>query len=249
MKKSFLILGIGAILAQGVFANSVGIGYGVTSKVFKSDKPHYVLPFIDIEYNGFFIDGGKPYGLALGYNLIEGDNYSFSVYALPFGGYEIEAGDMDAGYKGIDDRDTKFMGGAEFSYTFVPFDINSSIALEYGKEGGNINFEVNKSFYITPQFTLIPSISYTYYNKDIVDYYFGVDAHELNSQSYNIHGIYDGKAGYNCGIELLGIYKLTENFSTVGFAGITKLSKELSDSPLADDDIVTAIGGGIVYTF
>ncbi|MCI6152837.1 MAG: MipA/OmpV family protein [Fusobacterium perfoetens] len=252
MKKTFLILGIGAILAQGAYANSIGLGYGVTSKVFKSDEPHYVLPFVDIEYNGFFIDGGKPYGFAFGYNLIEEDNYSFSIYAVPFGGYKIEAKDMDAGYKGIDDRDTQFMGGAEFSYTFIPFEVTSSVALEYGKEGGNIHLKLNKPFYINSQFTLVPSFNYTYYNNKMVDYYFGVDSHETKynrPESYNIHGAYDGKAGYTCGIGLLGNYQFTESFSTVGFVGITKLSKELADSPLAHDDVVTAVGGGIIYSF
>lgn len=87
MKKTLMVLGLGAILAQASFANSIGIGYGVTDPIFKNDEKGYILPLVDYEYNGFFISGGDAYGLALGYNFFEADNYKLSAYILPIGGY------------------------------------------------------------------------------------------------------------------------------------------------------------------
>lgn len=252
MKKTLMVLGLGAILAQASFAHSVGIGYGVTDPIFKNDEKGYILPFVDYEYNGFFISGGDAYGLSLGYKFFESDNYALSAYILPMGGYKVEAKDMDPGYKGIDDRDTQVMGGLEFSYTFLPCEVNSTMAIEAGKEGGTASFRLSKPFYVTSNFSLVPTVSYTYYNDDIVDYYFGIDKHETkyrNSSSYNIHNTYEGKAGYRYGVGILGNYKVSNNFSVVGFAGVTKLSTELSNSPISDNDVITAVGGGIVYSF
>lgn len=250
MKKTLMLLGLGAILAQASFASHVGIGYGVTDPIFKNDENGYFLPFVDYEYNGFFVEGGTAYGLSFGYKLFEADNYKFTIYGVPFGGYKLKAGDMDPGYKGIDDRDTHFMGGAELSYTFLPYEITSEIAIEYGKEGGTASFRLSKPYYVTSKLTLVPTVSYIYYNDDIVDYYFGVDPHEVRrGANYNIDRAYEGKAGSRYGVGLLGDYKFSNNVSLVGFAGVTKLSDELSNSPIADNDVITAVGGGIVYSF
>lgn len=248
MKKTFMLLGLGAILAQASFASSIGIGYGVTDPIFKNDEKGYFLPFVDYEYNGFFVKGGSAYGLSFGYKLFEADNYKFTVYGVPFGGYKVEAGDMDPGYKGIDDRDTQFMGGAELSYTFLPYEITSEIAIEYGKEGGTASFRLSKPYYLTSQLTIVPTLSYTYYNEDFVDYYFGVDQHEADRCSA-IKYAYDGKAGSSYGVGVLGDYRFSNNMSFVGFAGVTKLSDDLSNSPIVDNDVISIFGGGVVYSF
>lgn len=229
MKKTLMLLGLGAILAQASFASSIGVGYGVADPIFKNDEKGYFLPFVDYEYNGFFVEGGSASGLSFGYKLFEADNYKFTVYGVPFGGYKVEAGDMDPGYKGIDDRDTQFMGGAELSYTFLPYEITSEIAIEYGKEGGTASFTLKKPYYVTSKLTLVPSINYTFYNEDFADYYFGVDQHEANRCSA-IKYAYDGKAGSSYGVGVLGDYRFSNNMSFVGFAGVTKLSDDLSNS-------------------
>lgn len=248
MKKTLMLLGLGAILAQASFASSIGVGYGVADPVFKNDEKGYFLPFVDYEYNGFFVEGGSASGLSFGYKLFEADNYKFTVYGVPFGGYKVEAGDMDPGYKGIDDRDTQFMGGAELTYTFLPYEVTSAVAIEYGKEGGTASFRLSKPYYLTSQLTIVPTLSYTYYNEDFVDYYFGVDQHEADRCSA-IKYAYEGKAGSRYGVGLLGDYKFSNALSVVGFAGVTKLSDELSNSPISDNDVITAVGGGIVYSF
>ena len=250
MKKTLMLLGLGAILAQASFASSIGVGYGVADPIFKNDEKGYFLPFVDYEYNGFFVEGGSASGLSFGYKLFEADNYKFTVYGIPFGGYKVEAGDMDPGYKGIDDRDTQFMGGAELSYTFLPYEITSEIAIEYGKEGGTASFTLKKPYYVTSKLTLVPSVNYTFYNEDFADYYFGVTPNEAGRKAnYNIGSAYDGKAGSSYGVGVLGDYRFSNNMSFVGFAGVTKLSDDLSNSPIVDNDVISIFGGGVVYSF
>ncbi|MBR8700980.1 24 kDa outer membrane protein [Fusobacterium sp. DD29] len=247
MKKLSLLFGMLMLLPQLSLANDIGIGYGVTSPIYHSNKNNYVLPLVNFKYDDFFIKGDNAYGIELGYNLLERDNYVLSLYGVPFGGYNVKSKDMKSGYKSIDDRHTKVMGGVEFTYYPGFYDVVTSVSAEYGEKGGNFNLRVSKPYFITPNFTVIPTVTYTYYDSDFIDYYFGVEPHELNRQ--HIKETYDGKGAYRYGIGLLGNYKLTNSLSITGFTGVTKLSDEISDSPIADKDVIFMLGSGIIYTF
>ena len=57
MKRLALML-CGIVLAgQAAFAGSVGIGYGASTELYKSDEKGYVLPMVDLEYDNFFVKG------------------------------------------------------------------------------------------------------------------------------------------------------------------------------------------------
>lgn len=246
MKKITFLLAALGIVGQTMLASTVGIGYGVTSSIYHSDENGYVLPLIDVEYNDFFIKGSTTYGLALGYKVLEEDNYVLSLYGVPFGGFSVEASDMKDGYKNIDDRDTKFMGGAELVYYPGYFNIVTSVSGEYGEEGGNLSLRVSRPYRVTDKFTVVPTLNYTYYNSDLIDYYFGVEPHELDK---NILYTYDGKAAHRYGIGLLGDYRFNDSISIVGFTGVTKLSSGITNSPISDKEIIYLFGTGVVYTF
>ena len=251
MKKKIILLSLSIIMMQISFANSIGIGYGVSDNIFKTDKKEKnILPLVDLEYEykDFFIKSSGIQDWSVGYKLYEGENYKFTVYTLPFGGYTVKAGDMVSDYKGIDDRNTQFMGGSEFAYTFLPYEIDSVISFEYGKEGGTIGINLSKPLYITQNLSITPNINYDYYTHKFVDYYFGIKSDEINKSS-NIKNTYKGKNAYKYGIGISANYKITENFSAIGFVEINKYSKEISNSPITRDNIIKTIGGGIIYLF
>lgn len=243
MKKLLLLLGLIITASQITYSNSIGIAYGVTSPIYHSDKNDYVLPLVDLKYKDFFVTGDNPYGLAIGYNVIKTDNYVLSLYGLPFGGYDMKAKDMKTGYKTIDDRKTTLMGGIDFTYYSGFFDVVSSVSLEYGEHGGNANLRISRPYFVTPKFSLVPTLVYTHYNSDFIDYYFGVEKHELNKTTYN------GKSSYRYGIGLLGDYKLTDHFSITAFTGVSKVSDGISNSPIANKDVIFLFGTGVLYTF
>ena len=89
MKKLLLLSSVLLAAAQIATANEIGIGYGVSSPIYHSKKNSYPLPLVNIEYDNFFIKGDNPYGLELGYNILERDNYVLSLYGVPFGGYNM----------------------------------------------------------------------------------------------------------------------------------------------------------------
>lgn len=249
MKKAALVLCSLILAGQTALAGSIGIGYGITSDVYKGDDNEHVLPIVDLEYDSFFLKGATVNGFSVGYNIYKDDFYALSIFVKPFGGYNVDASDMDSGYDLIDDRDRQIMGGAEVSMYTGIYDIEMSAAFDYGKEGGNIIFQLNRPYVVNSRFVLIPSVNFVYFNSDYIDYYFGVDSHEAARGGKLAGKTYDGDSAYTVGMNLTGSYRITDNFSLLGFAGVNKLSKEIKDSPLVENDIIYFVGTGIVYTF
>ena len=246
MKKTVLtLLGILAI-CNTVAAANIGVGYGTTREIYKSDEDDYFLPLIDIEYNNFFLNASTGNSIRLGYNVYKDDFYALAIYIRPFGGYEVESSDMKDGYKSIDDRDHQFMGGIGFKAYTGFYEIELGGTIEYGKEGGMGSLGLYRTYVITPKLTLIPSVNFTYYESDYVDYYFGIDSGELGG---SIKDTYDGEDSYRYGLSLSAVYNFTDNISVVGSTGINKLSNEISDSPIIENDVIYYFGVGIVYTF
>ncbi len=250
MKKRLALLGALFALGQSVMAGSIGIGYGVTTPIYHNDKNDYILPIVDLEYDKFFIKGGSTYGLSLGYKLIEEDNYVLSLYGMPFGGYEVKNSDMKAGYRGIDDRDTHVMAGAEVLYYPGFYNLETSVAVEYGEEGGHFNLRVSRPYQLTEKLTIVPSVNYVYYDSNFIDYYFGVDSHEVGQPGgEKITETFSADAAHRFGIGILGNYRLNDTISLMGFTGVTRLSGELSNSPIVDNNVIYILGTGLIYTF
>lgn len=250
MKKNLIILGALLALGQSVLAGSVGIGYGVTTPIYHNDKNDYILPIVDIEYDKFFIKGGSTYGLSLGYKILEEDNYVLSLYGMPFGGYEVKNSDMKSGYKGIDDRDTHVMGGVELAYYPGIYNLETKIAAEYGEEGGHFNFSISRPYYISSKLTIVPSVTYVYYDSNFVDYYFGIDSSEVGrTGGEKITAPFSAKEAHRVGVGVLGNYRINDAISLMGFTGVTKLSGEISNSPIVDNDLIYIFGTGLIYTF
>ena len=247
MKKTALILCSIILAGQTAIASSIGIGYGVTTDIYKSDENGHVLPLVDLEYDNFFLKGATVNGFSLGYNLYQDDFYTLSLYVKPFGGYKMDADDMKSGYRSIDDREHKVMGGAGIGIYTGIYDIEMTAAVDYGKEGGNIVFQLTRPYFVNSDLVIIPSVNFVYFNSDYIDYYFGVDRHEAYGKLAG--KTYEGDSGYTFGFNITSSYRLTDSFSILGFAGVNRLSNEIKDSPIVDDSMVYFVGTGVVYTF
>ncbi|MBM6689714.1 MipA/OmpV family protein [Fusobacterium mortiferum] len=250
MKRKITILGALFVIAQSIMAGSIGVGYGVTTPIYHNDKNDYILPIVDVEYDKFFIKGGSTYGLSLGYRILEEDNYVLSLYGMPFGGYEVKNSDMKYGYKGIEDRDTHLMGGIELTYYPNIYNLQTKVAAEYGEEGGHFNFSISRPYHITSNLTVVPAINYVFYDSNFVDYYFGVNPNEVGKPGgEKIINTFNGKSAHRIGVGILGNYRVNDNISIMGFTGVTKLSGEISNSPIVENDVIYILGTGLIYTF
>ena len=95
-------------------------------------------------------------------------------------------------------------------------------------------------------FTLIPSVSATFYSEDYTDYYFGVDGDELGGK---IRDTYSPNSAYSLGINLAAEYYLTEKITLLAFLSADKFSSEVGDSPIIDNSTLLKMGVGAKYSF
>ena len=205
------------------------------------------MPIINYGYDNYFMEASTIKSIHLGYRFFQDDIYTFSLYAIPFGGYEVDADDLDSQYRGIDDREYQFMLGGEFKYYNGMYDIETILNAEVGKEGGKVSLKLEKPYVVNADLIIKPSINFNYYNSSLVDYYFGIDSGEAStSPALNR---YDGESGYSIGVGLTSSYRLTDAFSLLGFIGIMKFSDEIKNSPVIENGLIYAGGIGIMYTF
>lgn len=244
--KKMMIYSMFIIASQISLASTVGIGYGISNEFIKTGKKNYVFPVLNYSYDNYFVDTtrGK---VNLGYRFLQDDIYTFSLYAIPFGGYKIKAKDLEQKYRSIDDRDYQIMLGSELKYYNDIYDVETSINAEAGKKGGKLSLSFQKPYVVNSNLILRPSISFNYFTSNFVDYYFGIDGKEASSSL--LLEKYDGDRGYSLGIGVSSSYRLTDAFSLLGFIGVSKYSKDMGDSPIVENDLIYTGGVGIIYTF
>lgn len=80
---------------------------------------------------------------------------------------------------------------------------------------------------------------------DLNDYYYGVAPFEERPD----RPAYDAGAGWNATLALYGKYRILKHWSLVGGAYVTKLSSEIRDSPVVDDDLQWGVMAGASYDF
>ncbi|WP_396614866.1 MipA/OmpV family protein [Lysobacter soli] len=80
---------------------------------------------------------------------------------------------------------------------------------------------------------------------DLNDYYYGVAPFEARDD----RPAYDAGDGWNATLALYGKYRIFQHWSLVGGAYVTKLSSEITNSPVVDDDVQWGVMAGAAYDF
>ncbi|WP_319202531.1 MipA/OmpV family protein [uncultured Ilyobacter sp.] len=223
---------------------SIGGGAGIGTSPYKGvDYDDFFVPYFDITYNDFYLRG-----VELGYNMYQEDAFALSLFANPMGGYKVDASDLSSGYDNIDDRDYQIEGGIKMVYDTSWYDLKLGGFASLGEEGGSLGAFAFKSYFLTDRFTIIPKVYIKYLSEEYTDYYFGVTQTEANRNS-KISSSYSPEQSYTFGIDLGAEYIVTEHLSLIGFFGMEKLSEEICDSPIVEEDILYKVGVGAKYTF
>ena len=255
MNKKILALGIGALLSIGAYAqdNSATLGLGaaaITSPYQGVGTAGTPIPIVNVRYGDFYIrTGDVKYSLfSIGYDFWKDDAWTLSAYVNPLGGFDVDRSEMDKGYSDLDDREYQFEGGLKAVAKTGWYDVKVQFYGTYGEEGGHLGTAVLKPFEINDKFTITPKVSLTYLEEDYVDYYFGVSQSEANRNS-KIDKKYSPDGAYSFAFDLGASYELRENITLSGFAGVEKLSSEIDDSPIVEEDVLYKVGAGIAYKF
>ena len=235
----------------GAFAES-------RSYLYKVDKKNIsYLPVIGIEKNGYYLKETE-----LGYKYDLTPKLKITGYTQIFGGLglqgvgsslnskQLRGSDMEEGYQEIDDRKTQVEGGLKLAYTTdekIVFTGN----LRGGKYGIASTLGVSRMFVLARRFVLIPQANLTVFDKNIVNYYFGVSDEEVDrdlgdklTKDYSVK-----KYSVVPSLGLVGSFYITRELSIFGLVEMQYASEGIGNSPLVNERSNYFLGTGLRYEF
>jgi len=112
-------------------------------------------------------------------------------------------------------------------------------------KGQRFSLSLEKNWRLGQQVMLAPRLGATWYDKKYVDYYFGVRAGETTAG----RAAYSGKAGVNTEFSLRSTYLFDPRNSVFVDVGVTRLAKEIKDSPLVGRSTENRVFMGYLYRF
>ena len=99
--------------------------------------------------------------------------------------------------------------------------------------------------YTNGNLTLTPGIGVEWNSDNQNEYYYGVSQHESRRSGMRS---YDPDSSWNPYLELSANYRFLGDWSVYGIARYTRLSDEITDSPMVDKSWSGLISTGITYT-
>lgn len=222
--------------------NSIGLGLAYNQNIYKGvGNRVQAFPLLNLTYDDFFIQG-----FTAGYNAYQDESLSFAFIVQPmFGGYDADDSDE---LEGMSDTSYLVDTGVQMQYRLMPFSVTLAAVHDItGRTGGNSASA--KFAAMVPlddkRFVLIPSITATWLDSDITDYYYGV----THSEATATRPAYDPGTAVNIGYGLTMKYQISENWgATLGYV-FTQYADDVSNSPIVSRSYSSAIVTGISYIF
>lgn len=220
---------------------SAGVASIVSSSPYVDRKPHYyILPVI--AYQG---DNLSVMGPQATYTFYRNSKIDFSLaMRVNFEGYNSKDSDY---FDGLSDRKLTLEGGLEFNYHFRPkwnFKADAYRDILGISNGMRGTVSVSRTF--GPyKWNLTPSIGLKWENENYVDYYYGVQESEANSDRPEYHPGFSVNPVISCSwLKFWG-----ENWVSLVTVSSTLLSQEIQDSPLIEDKTSFTIVAAFAYRF
>lgn len=248
------------------FALSIGIGLR-TNPLFESDDiPLIILPEISYYSDNFFIEN-----LDIGYTLVDTPTTSFSLIATPsfdslfFSRWDpgnilvdlssytqeapitvtdsVEDNQTQINPDEVFDRKFTYLAGVEYSTEFENSQLQLSLLSDitkthYGKE---IRFAYAYKFSQTFSTTL----GFTWKDEKLTDYYYGLSPNEVVDD----RGVYQASASFNPFIRFSFNTQINNDNNWRLSLEYQKLSNQISNSPIVDDNYVVTFFVGKKFRF
>jgi outer membrane scaffolding protein for murein synthesis (MipA/OmpV family) len=220
--------------------------------------------FVDLSYKGFFLHKNQRRSstlldsIELGYQLSIQENWQLDIitkaYLKGFSSdsltsYKYSGVDLLSGLK---ERNSTAGIALRYSHFFEDAIFTIDIAQTYSgsdQDGKPVSGMIIDGFYsyLLPQrnWDIYLGAGLTYYQNDIVNYYYGVDSNEANA----IRPEFNADSAFRAQLEVYAIYPLSASWSFD--AGITQTfySSNIKDSPLVDKNVMTQVMAGVQYVF
>ena len=222
-------------MAQQGFLYGVGVTAG--QEIYKGYGHRIVpIPVLGYQNNKLAI-----FGPFVRYNLLKNDNFSFSANLSPrFQGFDADDSQI---FVGMDKRKSSVDVGisARWSHDLVNIFVDAKKDAFSRSKGTELTFGLSKRLALGPVF-FEPSLSLSYLDESLVNYYYGVRTHEVRAE----RSFYQGRSAIN---QALGLSISTPIF----FNGYTRLSveykrfdREIYQSPLVDQN--SAVSARLIFS-
>lgn len=224
-------LGLAAISAQKAYAGM--------------DRETKVLPMLFYENSWFRFSGlGAEVKLPrLGISDTQSIDFRL-VGRFDRSGYEADDAPI---LNGMDERKSGFwVGGRATWRNDIALMSAEWIADASGhSKGQRFSLGIEKPWRLGQQVLLAPRLGASWLDKKSVDYYFGVRSHEVRAD----RAAYAGRSAVNAELGLRGTYLIDPHNSVFLDLGVTRLAKEIKNSPLVDRSTENRVFMGYMYRF
>ncbi|ENL8183655.1 MipA/OmpV family protein [Salmonella enterica] len=246
-KLKLLALGVfiatSASVAHAESNLTLGAGVGVVEHPYKDyDSDVYPIPVIAYESENFWFRG-----LGGGYYLWNdnADKLSIMAYWSPM---YFKPGDSDDHQlRRLDRRKSTMMAGVSYAHHTQYGFLRTSLAGDTLDNSNGIVWDLAWLYrYTNGGLTLTPGIGVEWNSENQNDYYYGVSRKE--SSRSGLRG-YNPNDSWNPYLELSANYNFAGNWSVYGTARYTRLSNEITDSPMVDKSWTGILSTGVTYRF
>jgi MipA family protein len=236
------------------------------NNVEQTELPHFIQPglYFDISYKGFFLQTNPRRASSIldsaefGYQLTVKDTWQLDIIAKayiygfnPDSLITYENADQYL-YSGLKYRSPTTGIALRYSYFFnhAIFSIDfAKTHSGYDQHDNHVSGVIVDSFYsyLLPyrNWDIYLGVGLTYYEDDIVNYYYGIESDEANL----FRPEFSADSSVRAQFEVYVQYPLSQSWSFN--AGITQsiYSANIKDSPLVDKNVITQVMAGVQYVF
>ncbi|MFT6905149.1 MAG: outer membrane protein [Oleiphilaceae bacterium] len=216
-----------------------GFGLGINQEVYK-DYNLRVIPLPLVGYRG---EDLRIFGPFASYDIADFDKLSFSIKLAPrFAGFDESDSSV---FNGMDKRKSSLDAGIGVEYKFNNARIDYSVMFDILGNYNGYESSSNLSYvWRLGPFFIEPSIGLKYQDANMVNYYYGVRAHEVSAtrEQYSPDYALNSTAGISA----------TTNSFLNGFTriGLTKTwyGNAITDSPLVEIDSMSGLSLFLSYS-
>ena len=195
------------------------------------DHQNEWFPYMSASYGNWKI-GGNSQSL-LSYQAIKNQTWGLSMgLGYRDDGYDSGFSD-DPVFSGYDAPDADITAFVGLSYDSLF--IQASQDVSSNSESSALSITLKHPLYRSQAgFMLNVSAAAHWYDKDYVNYNYGVNEDQVNAAVGRT--VYQGDAALNLDLGLSAIYRINKQWMLIGSVNLIELDDEITDSPLIDDD-------------
>ncbi|EBJ0967221.1 MipA/OmpV family protein [Salmonella enterica] len=240
---ALLLISVSSGVVQAESKFTLGAGVGVVEHPYKDyDTDIYPVPVIDYESAHFWFSG-----LEGGYYLWndETDKLSITAYWSPV--YFKPGDSNDRHLRRLDKRNSTMMAGMTYVHNTQSGFLRTTLAGDTLDKSNGIVWDLAWLYsYSTGRLTLTPGIGVEWNSKNQNKYYYGISRKESTHSGLRNYTPNDSWSPY---LEMSANYNFLGNWNVYGLARYTRLSDEITDSPMVDKSWSGLLSAGITYTF